>query len=68
MGNLEELKSTDDRFGKICVTDDYTNAEREEIKLWVQKAKEKSAVDPDKIYKVRGDPKNGLRLIWFNKN
>ena len=68
MGNLRVLKGTGDKFGKISVTDDYTNAEREEIKSWVEKAKERSAEDTDKIYKVRGDPKNGLRLIWFKKN
>ena len=68
MGNLRRLKGTQDDFGKISVTDDYTTSEREEIKSWVEKAKEKTSQDPDKVYKVRGDPKNGLRLVWFNKD
>ena len=68
MGNLKRLKGTEDDFGKISVSDDYTASEREEIKTWVQKAKDKTALDSDRIYKVRGDPKNGLRLVWFNKD
>ena len=35
--------------------------------LGYKKAKEKSVEDPTKVYIVRGDPKNGLRLIWLNK-
>ena len=66
--NLNKLKGTEDELGKISITDDYTETEREEIKHWVMKAKEKTVQDPDKVYKVRGDPKNGMRLIWFVKN
>ena len=66
--NLKKLKGTEDEFGRISITDDYTIAEREEIKKWVVKAKQKSDQDPSKVYKVRGDPKNGLKLIWFAKN
>ena len=67
MSNLNKLKGTENDLGKISVTDDYTNTERDEIRRWVQKAQEKSAQDPENIYKVRGDPKNGMRLIWFPK-
>ena len=65
MKNLRHLKGTENEFGRLSVKDDYTNTEREEIKSWVQKAKDKSANDADRIYKVRGDPKNGLRLVSF---
>ena len=68
MMNLNRLKGTQDEFGNISITDDYTEVEREEIKIWVKKAKNLTAQDPDKIYKVRGTPKNGLKLIWFPKN
>ena len=68
LNNLSKLKGTEEDLGKISITDDYTQTEREEIKRWVMKAKEKTAQDPDKVYKVRGDPKNGLKLIWFAKN
>ena len=68
MNKLGKLKGTEEELGRISITDDHTASEREEIKKWVTKAKEKTEEDPDKVYKVRGDPKNGLRLIWFPKN
>ena len=61
--NLSKLKGTDDYFGRISITEDYTQTEREQISAWNDKAKAKSAQDADFVYKVRGDPKNGLRLI-----
>ena len=67
MNNLNQLKGTVDEFGKISIKDDYTQSEREEIRQWVKKAQQKTAEDPDKTYRVRGDPKNGLKLIWFAK-
>ena len=63
MSNLSKLKGTDDYFGRISITEDYTQTEREQISAWNDKAKAKSAQDADFVYKVRGDPKNGLRLI-----
>ena len=65
LGNLNGLKNTVEEFGRISVTDDYTINEREEIKSWIKKAEEKSAQDPEQVYKVRGNPKNGLRLVSF---
>ena len=64
MGNLEHLKGSED-FGKIRVTDDYTNGERDLIRHWVKEAEKKSAADVNMLYRVRGDPKNGLRLMSF---
>ena len=64
MGNLKYLKGSE-VFGKIRVTDDYTNGERDLIRHWVKEAEKKSAVDATKVYRVRGDPKNGLRLVSF---
>ena len=32
LGNLNRLKDTVEEFGRISLTDDYTNSEREEIK------------------------------------
>ena len=61
--NLKRLKNTENKFGKIRVTNDDTSGEREQIKNWVKKAEEKSS--GDSIYRVRGDPKNGLRLVAF---
>ena len=64
MGNLKYLKGSED-FGKIRVNDDYTNGKRDLIRQWVKEAEKKSAVDANKVYRVRGDPKNGLRLVSF---
>ena len=67
MKNLGLLKGTEQEFGKISVTEDYTVLEREEIKKFSIKAKEQQKNDPTRIYKVRGDPKNGLRIISYKK-
>ena len=67
MNNLTKLKGTQEHLGKISITDDYTTADREEIRRWVKKAEAMSAEDAEKVYKVRGDPKNGMKLIWFPK-
>ena len=64
MENLKQLKGSE-VFGKIRVTDDYTNGERDLIRLWVKEAEQKSATAVNKVYRVRGDPKNGLRLVTF---
>ena len=63
--NLRKLKGTAEVFGKISVTDDFTKNEREQIRRYVKDAEAKSAEDPDNMYRVRGDPKNGLRLVPF---
>ena len=67
INNLTKLKGTQEHLGKISITDDYTTADREEIRRWVKKAEAMSAEDAEKVYKVRGDPKNGMKLIWFPK-
>ena len=63
MNSLRNLKGTADEFGKISVTEDYTQTERKQIEEWVKKAKEQSANDEKYIYKVRGTPKNGIHLM-----
>ena len=67
MSNLRKLKDTEDDFGRISITDDYTQTEREKIREWNDKAKAKTSEDADYTYKVRGDPKNGLSLISLPK-
>ena len=65
MSNLNKLKDTEEIFGKIRITDDYTSTEREQIRMWVKKAEQKSSTDTERVYQVRGDPKNGLHLVSF---
>ena len=67
MKNLSKLKGTIDEFGRISVTDDYTQTEREMLKRWNDDAKAKSQNDDRYNYKVRGDPKNGLRFVRLSK-
>ena len=67
MSNLSKLKGTEEEFGKISVTEDYTKTEREEIRKFTAKAREQQQNDPTRVYKVRGVPKNGLRVISYKK-
>ena len=67
MNNLKFLKGTEDYFGKIRITDDYTRNERDMIRDMVKKAEAKSVEDPNNTYRVRGNPKNGLHLIRVHK-
>ena len=68
MSRLTYLKDAEEKFSKISVTYDYTVEERQLIKTWVDKAKEKSEKETENfIWKVRGDPKNGLRLMKVTK-
>ena len=63
--NLRKLKGSEEIFGKISVTDDYTVNEREQIKRYVEDAKAKSTNDVKNVWLVRGDPKNGWKLVSF---
>ena len=68
MANLRRLKNTEGTFGKISVTEDYTSTERQKIREFSERAREQCQQDPSRVFKVRGDPKNGLRIISFKKN
>ena len=69
MDNLKCLKDQETFIG-LSVTDDYTISERDLIKEWTEKAKVNNVNEsPNSNYtwKVRGNPKNGLRLKKFLK-
>ena len=69
MENLKQLKGQE-KYQGISVTDDHTIKDRNLIKDWIEKAKEANASEPvDSPYqwKVRGTPKNGMRLKKFQK-
>ena len=63
MSNLGKLKYAKDELKKISVTADYTREEREEIRRWVKKAKERNTEESSNAWKVRGSPRSGMRLI-----
>ena len=67
MKNLNRLKGTERYFGKISVKDDYTSTERGQIRLLTEQAKKLSTENTDKIFKVRGNSKNGWRVVSFQK-
>ena len=66
MKRLGNLKSNENYRG-ISVRDDYTLEERELIKEWVAKANDKNKKENTDEWKVRGTPKNGLRLVRIAK-
>ena len=66
MENLKYLKQAPDHLRKISITDDFTIEERIMIKEKVAEAVKKTEDEEGKyIFRVRGTPKNGLRLKSF---
>ena len=59
MENLHNLKGTERFFGKISIKDDYTISERDEIRLLTERAKQQGTQNPERVFKVRGNSKNG---------
>ena len=69
MANLRKLKDKD-KYKGVSVTDDHTIKDRNLIREWAEKAKSANLAEPaESLYewKVRGSPKNGLRLKKFRK-
>ena len=64
MSKLGFLWGAEDEYRRISVTEDYTVAEREEIRRWVTLANEKSMNEESGyVWKARGTPRTGMRLI-----
>ena len=63
MSCLGRLKHGPKKFKKISITDDYTKEEREEIRRWVKEAQQRTNNEIGYVWKVRGCPKNNVRLI-----
>jgi hypothetical protein len=63
MSSLNKLKNADESFRGISVRDDYTLEERQLIKAMADEAKRKNDTDNVTYWKVRGTPKNGLRVV-----
>jgi len=64
--NLSILKGKNE-FKGISITEDLTLTERSVLKEWANKAKDLNLDDPDFVWRVRGDSKNGYRLKKFTK-
>ena len=67
MMRLSNLKNADQKFKRISVKDDYTFEEREEIKRYQKQVDEKNQSDNTTCWKLRGNPKNGLRIVKIQK-
>ena len=66
MSKLSNLKYAGPVYNKARVTDDHSWEERQEIRRWVKMAKEKNEKDGEMtnyLWKVRGTPKSGLRIV-----
>ena len=63
MSNLNKLKNANVNLRCISVRDDYTQEERNLLKAMNDEAKKKNEEDNVTHWKVRGSPKNGLRVV-----
>ena len=63
MLRLSNLKNADEKFKRISVKDDYTVEEREEIRRYQKLVDEKNRCEHTTNWKLRGNPKNGLRIV-----
>ena len=67
LNNLRKLKGNKE-FKGLSVTEDLTQSERKMVREWASKAEEKNKNEvpgSNVIWRVRGSPKNGLRLKKF---
>ena len=67
MSRLGNLKNAEEIYRKVSIRDDYTIEEREIIKESVKKAAQKNKEENTQSWKVRGTPKNGIRLVKITK-
>ena len=63
MSGLRKLKNADPTLRGISVRDDYTLEERKLIKTMSEEATRRNEADNVTHWKVRGTPKNGLRVV-----
>ncbi len=63
MSSLNKLKNANEPLRGISVREDYTIEERQLIKSMTEEAKRKNEAENVTHWKVRGTPKNGLRVV-----
>ena len=63
MSSLNKLKNANETLRSISVRDDYTIEERQLIKTMTEEAKRKNESENVTHWKVRGTPKNGLKVV-----
>ena len=67
MSRLVNLKNAEDKYRKISIKDDYTFEERELVRQWKKKVDERNKAENASDWRLRGDPKNGLRIVKVNR-
>ena len=67
MKRLVNLKNAPDEYRKINVRDDLSLQERNLVKEWIKKAAKRNDEENTDEWRVRGTPKNGLRLVKLTK-
>ena len=63
ISNLKKLKNAEESILGISVRNDYTQEERNLIRTMSEEAKRKNEAENVTHWKVRGTPKNGLRVV-----
>ena len=63
MTNLKKLKLAPVHLKRVRITDDYSPEEREMIKIKIEEAKKLNDEDNSTFHMVKGNPKEGLRII-----
>ena len=67
MSSLKKLKDAESIYHQLSIRDDYTIEERELVKKFVQDAAKRNEEENTTAWKVRGTPKNGLRLVKITR-
>ena len=69
MSRLSNLKNAENKYRSTSVRDDYSYEERQLVKKFNEQARSMNTKEnPTNFsYKVRGDPKNGLRIVRVTK-
>ena len=64
MAKLWMLKDAKTTFKHLSITDDYTVEERKTIKAYVEESRKRNNARPKGFrWKVRGTPRQGMRLV-----
>ena len=67
MSRLWRLKYGLEKFQRTSITEDFTQEERNELKVWVEEAKQRTKKEDKYIWKVRGSPRTTIRLVKMSK-
>lgn len=67
LSRLVNLRNAEDEYRRISIKEDYTFEERELVRNWKKKVDERNKAENSSEWRLRGDPKNGLRIVKINK-